>query len=605
MSRRSQNAARKRNRKPARPRSAQRQPAGTQPTHSAGGAGNLEVLQLAVQHHQNGRLAEAAGLYRLVIENDPANSDALRLFGLLHFHQGALDEARHWLGKAIDKAPQNAAAHADLGNVLARTGDADAALKAYEHAVTIAPDNPAALAALGQHKRNMGNIAEAGEALSRAAELAPEAPEILATYGSALQAMNDFDGAVAQYRKALDINPELPAAHANLGLALFHLEDLDGAIEHDRRALALDGSSADAHFNLGWALFCAGERAEAEALFEKTVALNPTHAEGHLKLALARLAERDRDGAQENFDMAASLSRKALGRGAFFKFQHDIEQCRHLYAKGLLNGEAQSIIAHLEMVRDALPADLPRDHVFDLGESQKTLLGDTYGAPHHVPACPALDGPAINPKLDRAALEKAYFKADPEVLVVDGLLSEPALLALRSFCREATIWHDIKPGYLGTYLKDGFCTPLLLQIADEMRAALPAIFGDHPLIELWSYKCDQDLQGLDIHADCAAVNVNFWVAPDDANADPDSGGLVLWPKAAPMDWPFARYNNDRDAIHEFVESCGDPVTVPHRCNRAIIFNSNLFHKTDDIRFRSGYINRRINITMLFGHRARR
>ena len=45
--------------------------------------------------------------------------------------------------------------------------------------------------------------------------------------------------------------------------------------------------------------------------------------------------------------------------------------------------------------------------------------------------------------------------------------------------------------------------------------------------------------------------------------------------------------------------------IPHRSNRAVIFNSNLFHKTDDCRFRSGYINRRTNITMLFGHRYNR
>ena len=72
-----------------------------------------------------------------------------------------------------------------------------------------------------------------------------------------------------------------------------------------------------------------------------------------------------------------------------------------------------------------------------------------------------------------------------------------------------------------------------------------------------------------------------------------------------MDWPFARYNNDREAIHEFIEQSGTPVTVPHRSNRAVIFNSNLFHKTDDVHFRSGYINRRTNVTMLFGHRANR
>jgi hypothetical protein len=35
----------------------------------------------------------------------------------------------------------------------------------------------------------------------------------------------------------------------------------------------------------------------------------------------------------------------------------------------------------------------------------------------------------------------------------------------------------------------------------------------------------------------------------------------------------------------------------------VIFNSDLFHETGEINFRSGYENRRINITMLFGKRG--
>jgi hypothetical protein len=45
------------------------------------------------------------------------------------------------------------------------------------------------------------------------------------------------------------------------------------------------------------------------------------------------------------------------------------------------------------------------------------------------------------------------------------------------------------------------------------------------------------------------------------------------------------------------------MTVPYRGNRAVIFNSDLFHKTDAIRFREGYENRRINVTLLYGERG--
>ena len=43
--------------------------------------------------------------------------------------------------------------------------------------------------------------------------------------------------------------------------------------------------------------------------------------------------------------------------------------------------------------------------------------------------------------------------------------------------------------------------------------------------------------------------------------------------------------------------------VPHNENRAVIFNSNLFHETDNIKFKAGYENRRINVTLLFGRRG--
>ena len=43
-------------------------------------------------------------------------------------------------------------------------------------------------------------------------------------------------------------------------------------------------------------------------------------------------------------------------------------------------------------------------------------------------------------------------------------------------------------------------------------------------------------------------------------------------------------------------------SIVYKGNRAVIFNSNLFHETDSYEFKEGYENRRINVTMLFGDR---
>ena len=99
------------------------------------------------------------------------------------------------------------------------------------------------------------------------------------------------------------------------------------------------------------------------------------------------------------------------------------------------------------------------------------------------------------------------------------------------------------------------------------------------------------------------MNVNFWITPDEANLDP-GGGLVVWDKAAPLDWDFDKYNADESAMRAFLESAGaKAITMPYRANRAVIFDSDLFHETDRFHFREGYENRRINITYLYGWRA--
>jgi hypothetical protein len=99
------------------------------------------------------------------------------------------------------------------------------------------------------------------------------------------------------------------------------------------------------------------------------------------------------------------------------------------------------------------------------------------------------------------------------------------------------------------------------------------------------------------------VNVNFWITQDDANLDPAHGGLVVWDAAAPLDWDFARYNAAEKDMEAFLESRNaKPITISYRCNRAVIFDSDLFHETDAFRFKTGYENRRINVTLLFGRR---
>jgi tetratricopeptide (TPR) repeat protein len=212
-----------------------------------------------------------------------------------------------------------------------------------------------------------------------------------------------------------------------------------------------------------------------------------------------------------------------------------------------------------------------------------------------------LSGPAINP-LNAAAAAIAW--RDGKIVVVDNLLTDEALAAMRRYCWGSTMWRSVyNAGYIGAFPEQGFNSPLLAQIVEEFRTVFSEICGDHALKYVWGFKYDSALEGIAIHADAAAVNVNFWITPDDANLDPESGGLVVWDVAAPLDWDFTKFNTDENAIRDFLAQSGaKPVVVPYRANRAVIFDSDLFHQTDTIRFKPGYRNRRINVTLLYGER---
>lgn len=54
------------------------------------------------------------------------------------------------------------------------------------------------------------------------------------------------------------------------------------------------------------------------------------------------------------------------------------------------------------------------------------------------------------------------------------------------------------------------------------------------------------MAGIAVHADSASVNLNFWVTPDDANLDPDSGGLVVYPKVPPEKGVAEDHQREKD-----------------------------------------------------------
>ena len=613
-------------------------------------AAGARVLAAALAHHRAGRRAEAEALYRRVLRQRPRHADALHLLGVLHAQAGRLDEALPLLAKATRRAPRNAGFLNDFANALKGAGRLDEAIAAYRRAAALDRRNADIRCNLGQALRAAGRPGEAVEWLRAALSIRPDHRPARAGLGHALLELARFGDAVGAFREAVAVDdsaaahadlgaalresgapeeaeaslrralardPDHAAAHANLGNVLQDLNRLEEAVAAYRRALALDADYATAHANLGNTLTRMGRLDEAVASGERAVALKPGN-DGFLSnLGMTHVARGAHDAALACFARATErrhgppLTAEALaGRGggtapvpvAPFKLRHDAEQIRHLCESGCIDSRFARAAEAYERVLAALPPDIAPEEPLALDAADWRRIEPTYNRPLHAPGavrCAA----AINPALDGRAIERTYRESAPSLAVVDDFLAAAALERLWRFCLEATVWYQVKRGYLGAYLVDGFGTALALQIANELRQRLPGIFRGHRLNQLWAYKYDSRLQGIPTHADFAAVNVNFWLTPDAANRNPDGGGLIVHKARAPSDWAFRAYNADSARMARFLaEHGGETVAIPYRRNRAVIFDSDLFHRTADLAFHPGYENRRINVTMLFGDR---
>ena len=213
----------------------------------------------------------------------------------------------------------------------------------------------------------------------------------------------------------------------------------------------------------------------------------------------------------------------------------------------------------------------------------------------------------LNPELNWKKIEEDYSNQTPQVAVIDNILTEEALHEIRKILLESTVFYQTKRphtlgGYTGAYIDDGLHDRILLELTSELRKKIPTVLEQHALRYLWAYKYDSTYTGIKLHADMAAVNVNLWITPDEANLDPESGGLVVFTVKPPPEWDIMQYNSDTEKIYEdLLKPAGfRNVTIPYKANRAVIFDSALFHQTDNFRFQKGYPHRRINLTILYG-----
>jgi tetratricopeptide (TPR) repeat protein len=394
----------------------------------------------------------------------------------------------------------------------------------------------------------------------------------------------------------------------NLGVIAAIRGDPHSAISYFDKAIATEPHYAMAHFNRAVAHQALGQSRPAIEGFSRTSAFEPGHYDAHRALGFLWLAEGERGRALDHFARTYELRRgedrteiasNSLHCSTRSKLRHDAEQFRFLAARHRDGHRFASLARTYDEVGQDFPEKITR-----LSGEQMAQLGCDYNTAINICAAPEVLGHAVSERADGAGIMRTFQQRAAGAIYFDNLLTSEALFRLKRYLLQSTIWHDFShiDGFVASYLEDGLACPLLLQIADEIRQTFPELLKNRPLSQAWAFKGLKPNAAVDPHADDAAISINFWLTSNQANLDPNSGGLIVCRKPPPSDWHIKDYHADRAQIAQFMATYPEELLiVPYRENRAVLFESRLFHRSDASQFSAGYENHRINVTMLFAH----
>ena len=264
-------------------------------------------FQLAIQHHQAGRLAEAEAFYRQILSRVPNHPDALHLMGVLAGQAGRADVAVDLIGRAIAINPRTADYYCNLGEIYRRSGRLDEAISSFRRAIELRPDYVMAYSNLGVALRDAQKPNEAIEAFRRAIELGGNFAELYGNLGNALRDNGQLDAAIAAYEQAIVLKPNYAMGFNNLGVALRDKKRLPEAAAAIRRAIELEPNDTETHYNLGGILMEAREFDAAREAFAAAIRLNPNHANAHNNLGSCWMMQQEPANALPEFERAIQL----------------------------------------------------------------------------------------------------------------------------------------------------------------------------------------------------------------------------------------------------------------------------------------------------------
>ena len=245
-----------------------------------------QLINSAVQFHQQGNLKLAEQNYRQALELQPKNAYALNLLGVLYSQKGEHKEGEKLIKKAIKTDPDVADYHSNLGLCLQQQGKTKESEAAFKAALRVNPDFLPALFGLGNTSLQSKNAKRAIHYYKKVISADSGYLPAFNNLGNLYRELKDYDEALKMFNRVIEIKPDLAEGWHNIGLVHYGLDDGQQAVQAFKQAISLKPDLIRAYIKLGdsYGLLLNDLQSALDA-FDHVLQLNPDYLSAYLHKA--------------------------------------------------------------------------------------------------------------------------------------------------------------------------------------------------------------------------------------------------------------------------------------------------------------------------------
>ncbi|MDP6786739.1 MAG: tetratricopeptide repeat-containing glycosyltransferase family protein [Rhodospirillales bacterium] len=254
-----------------------------------------KTFKAALECHQRGDLTVAEELYEEVLRAVPAHSSSLHNLSLIYQQSGRIDEAVGLLRGVVESAPNGETLGAALESLLPvlgqiaqglhEQGRTEEGLVYLEKVLVLGLAHPDLLVQLGSMYAALGRTDDAIGAWRQTLAVSPAHRAATHNLALALAKGGHDDEALALYAAAHERYPDDPSFVTGAGLVNARTGLLQGARRHYREAVERQPDQASAWYGLGLIERDLGHIEEARKCQEWVTRLLPDYPDGHFELA--------------------------------------------------------------------------------------------------------------------------------------------------------------------------------------------------------------------------------------------------------------------------------------------------------------------------------